>query len=315
MPVTVQREPAGKRMNAQNWAMLIALSILWGGSFFFAEIVLQALPPFTVVLCRVGLAAPVLILAVRLSGMRMPSAWTAWGAFLTMGALNNVLPFSLIVWGQTEISGGLAAILNATTPLFTVVLAHAFTRDEKLDAGRIAGVAFGFLGVAVTIGPGTLSGFDLRDAAQIFVLVAAASYASAGIYGRRFAGQPPIVTAAGQLTASTIIIAPLALLIDRPWTLAVPGIGIWRAIAALALFSTALAYFLYFRILARAGATNLLLVTFLIPVSAILLGAAFLGESLHVRHYVGLLLVGGGLAAIGAQKPAQCKNRRSDRRF
>ena len=288
-------------MSARNWTLLITLSVLWGGSFFFGEIALLAMQPFTIVLFRVGLAATALIVLVYASGNRMPSGPDVWLAFLAMGALNNVIPFSLIVWGQTQIASGLAAILNATTPLFTVLLAHALTRDERLNRNRAVGVLLGFAGVAVMIGPSALADFSLRDAAQICVLGAAASYACAGIFGRRFADRPPVVTAAGQLAASTVLILPVALMVDRPWSGPAPGIGVWGAVAGLALFSTALAYVIYFRILAHAGATNLLLVTFLIPVSAILLGVAFLGETLEIRHGVGLLSIGAGLAAIGAR--------------
>ncbi|MDX1575027.1 MAG: DMT family transporter [Kiloniellales bacterium] len=285
-------------MGPGQWAQLIALSLLWGGSFFFAEVALEALPPLTVVLARVALGALALLAVVRVAGLRLPREVQIWRAFFVMGALNNLIPFSLIVWGQTAITGGLAAILNATTPLFTVVLAHWLTRDEHMTPAKLAGVAIGFLGVAVMIGPAALGSLGLAVLAQIAVLGAAVSYAFAGIYGRRFRDTPPLITAAGQVTASTLLLCPLALAVDRPWALAMPGPTALAALLGLGLLSTAAAYVIYFRILARSGATNLLLVTFLIPVSAILLGALILDERLTVLQLAGMGLIALGLAAI-----------------
>ena len=285
-------------MGSTEWLLLLALSVLWGGSYFFVEVALVDLQPFTVVLARVGLAAAVLVLLSRLTGARMPRDGQTWIAFMVMGALNNLVPFCLIVWGQTQIASGLASILNATTPLFTVVLAHVLTADERMTQNRFGGVVLGLAGVVVLMGPGALSGVGTSALAQAAVLGAALSYAIAGIYGRRFRGLPPLVTAAGQLAATTVMMAPIALLADRPWTMAAPAWSTVGAIAGLALLSTALAYVIYFRILATAGATNLLLVTFLIPVSAILLGVSVLGERLAPEHLIGMALIGGGLAAI-----------------
>jgi drug/metabolite transporter (DMT)-like permease len=215
-----------------------------------------------------------------------------------MGLLNNLIPFSLIFWGQTHIASGLASILNSTTPLFTAVLAHFLTRDERLTANRLAGVLAGLAGVVVMIGPDVLVGLRANVLAQSAVLCAALSYALAGIYGRRFRGTPPLVTAAGQVTSTSVLLLPVVLLADRPWTLPLPGARTWAAVAGLALLCTALAYVIYFRILAVAGATNLLLVTFLIPVSALLLGGLVLGERLEPRHFGGMGLIALGLAAM-----------------
>jgi drug/metabolite transporter (DMT)-like permease len=220
--------------------------------------------------------------------------------FFAMGLLNNLIPFSLIVWGQSHIASGLASILNATTPLFTVIVAHFLTSDERMTGSRLFGVLAGLAGVIVMIGPGFLAGVGTSVLAQIAVLGAALSYAFAGIFGRRFSrmGVPPLLTATGQVTASTALLAPTVLIIDQPWTLPMPSGQVWAAVIGLALLSTSLAYVLYFRILATAGATNLLLVTFLIPVSAILLGAALLSERLNPEHFLGMALIGLGLAAI-----------------
>lgn len=293
-------ETVNTKMGLFEWFLLLVLSIFWGGSFFFVGVAVKALPPLTIVVLRVGLAALALNLIVRVIGMRMPKEWSYWKAFFGMGLLNNMIPFCLIVWGQTHIASGLASILNATTPLFTVLVAHAFTKDEKISGGRLCGVLIGFIGVAVIIGLDSLGGLESNTLAQLAVLGGALFYAFAGVYGRRFKsmGAAPLVTATGQVTASTILLAPLALVVDQPWSLVMPGMGVWSAVVALALVSTALAYIIYFRILATAGATNLLLVTFLIPVSAILLGALFLGEQLAGKDFVGMTLICFGLAAI-----------------
>lgn len=287
-------------MTAREWGMLLTLSLVWGGSFFFYEIAVRQLPVFTVVVCRVGLAAVILLAVLRLTGQRLPRSGKVWAAFFGMGMLNNVIPFSLIVAGQQSVASGVASILNAATPLFGVIFAHLLTQDEKLTPLKLAGVIVGFLGVAVMIGPDAISGLGGNLAAQMMILAGAASYAFAGIFGRRFKamGVSPMATATGQVIASSIILLPLVLVIDRPWTLPAPG---WDAIAALigvAAISTAFAYFLYFRILASAGATNLLLVTFLIPISAILLGTAFLSEALLPRQIAGMALIGLGLSLI-----------------
>jgi len=290
-----------RTMGCADWAMLIALSLLWGCSFLFVEVALDALEPFTIVALRVGLAAIALNIAVIATGHRMQIDGRVWGAFLGMGFLNNLVPFSLIVWGQTQITSGLASILNATTPLFTVVVAHFLTRDEKMTGGGLAGVIIGFVGVVVMIGPEAMGEIGLAVLAQLAILSAALFYAFASVFGRRFGrmGVAPLVAATGQVTASSAMIAPVAVIVEQPWMLpAMPGSEVWGAVIALALLSTACAYVLYFRLLASAGATNLLLVTFLIPVSAIMLGTGILGERLDSRHFAGMALIGLGLAAI-----------------
>ena len=292
------RSDVKRTMGPLEWGMLLLLAVLWGGSFFFSKIAVGELPPLTVVLCRVVLAALALNVVVLLSGRRMSADLKLWRALFVMGLLNNAIPFSLIFWGQTQIASGLASILNATTPLFTVLVAHVATTDEKLTAPRLLGVFTGVAGVAIMIGPGAFAGGGGDTLAKIAVLGAALSYAFAGVWGRRFRGVPSLVTAAGQLTASSLVMAPVVLLLDRPWTLAVPSARVLLAIAGLVLFSTAAGYVVYFAILARAGATNVLLVTLLIPPSAMLLGALFLAERIEPRDLVGLAFIASGLAAI-----------------
>lgn len=296
-----------KTMGATEWLLLVTLSVLWGGSFFFNALALAELPTLTVVIARIGLAALALWIIIGLTGDRPHMGLGLWLAFFAMGALNNAIPFTLIVWGQTRIGSGLAAILNAMTPVFTVILAHWLTRDERMTPARLTGVACGLLGVVVMIGPAALEELGLQVLAQLAVVGATIAYAFAGIFGRRFRDVPPLVTAAGQLTGSTAIMLPLALLVDRPWTLAPPSATTWGALLALALLSTAVAYVIYFRILARAGATNLLLVTFLIPVSALLLGVTVLDEVLEPSHLAGMILIGLGLAAIDGRPLAACR--------
>ena len=291
---------AALRMGPAEWLMLAALSVLWGGSFFFVAVAVRDLPPFVIVTLRVGLAAVALNMALLVMGVRLPVGMRWWLAFLGMGLLNNVIPFTLIVWGQTHIASGLASILNATTPFFTIAVAHFLTPDEKLTPARLGGIIVAFCGVAIIIGPDALSGWRSDLLAQLAVLAATISYAFAGVFGRRFRamGATPLITAAGQLTASTAFLIPLTLFVERPWSLPPPGWETAAAVAGLALLSTALAYILYFRILAAAGAGNLLLVTLLIPATAILLGAAVLREPLLYYHFMGAAVLAAGLAVV-----------------
>lgn len=287
-------------MTPYEWGLLITLSILWGGSFFFQEVAVRELPTFTIVFSRVALAAVILFLVARLMGTVIPLSLEAWLAFFGMGLLNNVIPFTLIVWGQTQIASGLASILNATTPLFAVLVTHFLTTDEKATGLKILGVVIGFFGVAVMIGADLLGGLGDNLFAQLAILSAALTYGFAGVFGRRFKrmGVPPVSAAFGQVTASSVWLFPLMMISDKPWTLSIPSTSTIAALVALAGFSTALAYIMVFRILASAGATNVLLVTFLVPVSAILLGILVLGEVLETKHFVGMLLIGAGLAVI-----------------
>ena len=284
-------------MGLKEWGLIILLSIMWGGSFFFVGLAVKEVTPLTIVFCRVSIAAVILLAAVYLKGDKMPTAPGLWGSFFIMGALNNLIPFGLIVWGQTHIESGLASILNATTPIFSVVLAHFFIREERLTANRAAGVLIGWTGVAVLIGIASLKGFGMAVMGQIAVLGAALSYAIAAIYGRRFKGLSPLVVATGMLCGSAVMIAPLALFIEQPWNLS-PSMAAVVALIGLAAISTSLAYIIYFRVLATSGPTNLLLVTFLIPPSAILLGVIVLGEQLGWNAFAGMGLIFLGLIAI-----------------
>ncbi len=307
-----QTQTLKSSMTALEWGMLVLLSVLWGGSFFFNGVAVRDLPPFTIVVVRVALAAITLWGLMAVLKLKMPTDLKTWQLFFGMGLLNNVLPFSLIVWGQEQIASGIASILNATTPLFAVVVAHIFTTDEKITPARLMGVLSGLCGVIIMMGEASWSAFEKSDLyAQVAILGGAFCYALAGVYGRRFKrlGLAPMAIATGQVTASSLLLFPVMLLVDQPWTLPMPSLETWAALGAVAVFSTALAYNLYFRILATAGATNLLLVTFLVPVSAILLGVSLLGEVLEVKHVVGMVLIGGGLAAIDGRLWRYCRRR------
>lgn len=284
-------------MSAPEWGLLLLLSLVWGGSFFFAAVALEDLSPLRVVFFRVAGAAVLLWLVMCVRAQRIPRRADVWGALFVMGFLNNVVPFSLIVWAQTDISSGLASILNATTPIFTLLVANALTLDEKLTPARLCGVLLGFGGVAVLLGGPGAQGAYLP---MLAVLGAALSYGFASVWGKRFRGLglSPMATATGQVSASSLMLVPLVVFLDGPLSLALPSTATLAALAGLAAVSTAFAYLLYFRILSSAGATNLSLVTLLIPPSAILLGVLFLAEVPTGRQMAGLAVIGLGLLVI-----------------
>ncbi|NOH96666.1 DMT family transporter [Vibrio sp. 99-70-13A1] len=286
-------------MSTRLWVMLVLLSMLWGGSFFFVGIAVNELPPLTIVALRVGIAAITLWCIALLLGLKPPKELSVWGAFFKVGLLNNVIPFVLIVWGQTQIASGLASILNAATPISAVIVAGLLLPDERPTPLKIMGVGIGFIGVVVMIGLPALSGGGSL-LAQLAVITATICYAFAGVYSRRFKtmGISPIIVAAGQVTASTMILLPISLLVDGPLNISSVSSHTWFAIIGLAVVSTALAYVMYFKIIELAGATNVLLVTLLVPVSAILLGYIFLNETLEPIHFVGMSLIALGLSAI-----------------
>ncbi len=294
--------PAGinSRMGLVEWSMLVLLSMLWGGSYFFVEIALQEWSPLLIVAVRVVVAAIVIWGIVLAAGLPVPQSRSAWMAFFWMGLLNNVFPFLLIVWGQKEIESGLAAILNAAAPIFSVIVAGVWLKDEPVTRSRLLGAVLGLIGVVVLIGPSALAGLDANLLAQIAVLGAALSYAFAGVYARRFPRMnvDPIVAAAGQLLMSSLIMILLALMFAAPTQLIESSAKVWITVGLMAVFSTALAYILYFRLLASAGATNAILVTLLIPVTAILLGALILDERLQWLHFLGMAVIGLGLLMI-----------------
>jgi drug/metabolite transporter (DMT)-like permease len=290
------RSPA---MNGTAWALLLILSVLWGATFFFWKVLVEHLPPFTVVFGRVGIAAFVLIVVLAIRGETLPLTRNAWTRFMVMAALNNAIPFALIAYGETTIASGLASILNATTPVFTVLVAHALTDDEKLTPLRVFGVGLGFVGVVVLVWPDMLRGSVTGNLlGELACVLAAVTYAFAGVYGKRFRGMPAITVATGQLAAASLLMLPLVILVDRPWQLPAPPVSTWAALVGTAVFCTAVGYPVYFRLLALAGATNLLLVTLLLPITTLLLGALFLDEAITPVALTGMAIIGLGLAAI-----------------
>ncbi len=276
--------------------LLLALATVWGGSFFFAEIALREVPPLTIALHRVFWAVPALALVVFWQGIAIPKSIRAWMCYLVMGALNNAIPFSLIFWGQTSISSGLASILNGTTAVFGAVVAGMLLVDEPLTPRKIIGALFGVFGVGVIMGLDALTSFSLQNLGQLAVIGAALSYAFAGVWGKRYlAKYPPIMNAFGMLVGSTVLMLPVAI-----FTEGMPVMNlsreVWASLFAIAIASTAVAYLLYFKILARAGSSNLMLVTLLIPPVAVSLGVVFLGEKLGIEALLGFGIIAAGIA-------------------
>jgi len=289
------RAPA---LDTTAWVLLVLLSIVWGGSFFLAEVALAELPPVTIVAARMVFGAAGLWALVLILRPALPRDRKTWRDLLVMGVLNNALPFSLIVTGQVWVTGGMAGVLNATTPVFGVLAAHVLTSDEKLTPNRLAGVLLGFCGVVVLLGPSVVGGIDGQILGSLLLLAAAMSYAAAGLWGRRLRHLPPISAATGQATCSMLILLPAAALIDRPWTLDAPSTTVWISLVAIGLVCTSLAYVMFFAILRRAGGSNVMLVTLLVPPSAIVLGVLFLAEPVSTEQLAGMALIALGLVAI-----------------
>jgi drug/metabolite transporter (DMT)-like permease len=287
-------------MNRSDWATLLILALTWGAAFMFIGVAVREVAPLTYVWLRVTIAAAAMWawVAWRRESAGLPRG--IWGAILFLALFNNVVPFILFGWGQTHIASGLASILNATTPIWGVVVAHFFTADEKISPRKLAGIGLGFGGVALMIGPALFGDLGSNLLAQLACVTAALCYAFAGVYARRFRrmGVSPIAVTTGQLSASAVVMLPLALIVDQPWTASLPSLQAIGAIVALGVVSSAFGYVLYFRLIDRAGATNALLVTLLVPPVAILLGALFLSEVIGVRDIAGLGLIALGLAAI-----------------
>ncbi|MEM9230635.1 MAG: DMT family transporter [Pseudomonadota bacterium] len=287
--------PPSPTLDMKSTLMLLALAAVWGGTFFFAEIALREVPPLTIALHRIVWAIPVLAVFVVAKRAAQPVSVRTCAAFVVMGALNNAIPFSLIFWGQTQIESGLASILNGTTAMFGAVVAGLLLPDEALTTKKVMGGALGLAGVAIIMGPQTLTGFDPASLAQLAILGATLSYAFAGVWGKRMlSGQPPLVNTLGMLLGSVLVMVPLVLIFDGPPSLALSA-QVWGALLAMAVLSTALAYVLYFSVLTRAGAANLLLVTLLIPPFAIGLGVVFLGESLGLNAMIGFAVIATGI--------------------
>ncbi len=289
-----------QRVGARDWLLLALLSLLWGGSFFCYKVLDDGgLPPLTLVLGRVAIATAALLALMAMRRMTLRAFSTMWREFLILGLLNNVVPFFLFAYGEEHVASGLAAITNATTPMFTLLIAACVTR-ERLTLAKLIGVALGLIGVAIVVGPSVLRGFDPANLAQLACIGAAISYSVAVLYGRRVIadGMDAVTVTTGQLAASTVVVLPFALVLEHPWTLAMPSAATWGAWLVIGLVCSAAAYVLYFRLIATIGAVNASLVTLLVPVSALILGALALGERLGVAAFAGMAVIGFGLLVI-----------------
>lgn len=278
--------------------MLVVLGIIWGGSFFFARIAVSELQPLTLVLFRVAIAAIALQIYLAATGVSFRAALPYAPGLVLLAVLNNVIPFSLIFAGQTQLGAGLASVLNATTPFWTVLLASQLTTDEKLSWNKVSGILLGIAGTAVMIGPGLFSGLGAPIWAKLALIGASVSYAFALMVAKRLRGIPPAVVATAQLTASTVVMFPIVLILNGSDGLFAFSTPVWAAVLSLALLSTAFAYLLYFRLVAEAGATNASLVTLIVPASAVLLGVLFLGERLEPIEMLGMVVIALGLVTI-----------------
>ena len=289
-----------QQMTGREWGILLFLALIWGGAFLFIGVAVRHVDPLTYVWLRLTIAAAAMWLFLRVRGERLGLPREVWGSILLLALLNNALPFTLFGWGQTHIASGLASILNATTPIWGVLVAHLFTQDERMNPRKIAGVLLGFGGVATMIGPSLLAQVGTDALAQLACIAASLSYAVAAVWARRFRrmGLSPMSVTTGQLSAGALMMLPLAMLVDQPWTQPFPPVTAWGAIVALALLCTAFGYVLYFRLIDSAGATNALLVTLLVPPFAILFGGLLLNEVLAPQDFAGLALIALGLAAI-----------------
>jgi len=287
-----------KTLSTRAWAELVLLALIWGASFLCVAIALQEIGPLTVVAHRVFWAMLALWAVVAIMRLPIPRSPAVWLAFAVMGVLNNVVPFGLMAWGQLYIESGLTSIFNAATAIFGVVVATFFFADERLTPRKTIGVALGFAGVAIAIGLENLRAFDIQSLAQLAVVAGTLSYALASVWARKMlSGHPPQVAAAGMVTGATVIMVPVAWMFEGPITLDLAPRTL-TAISYYALVGTALAYLLYYRVLAMAGSSNLMLVTLIIPPVAIVLGAWVLDEALPPTAYAGFALLALGLCVL-----------------
>jgi drug/metabolite transporter (DMT)-like permease len=288
------------KMSAADWGIIMLLSLLWGGAFFMIELGLRGFPPNTLVFLRMALAVPPMLLILKIMGHHMPRDGRSWGQLFVLGAINAAFPFILFFWGQTHIESGLASILNATTPLWGVVTAHFLTRDEKATPARIAGVLLGLAGIVVMVGTDALGGMSGSVLAQFACLAATLLYALAAVYGRTLSqsSMTPLVVATGQVITAALIMLPVMLIADQPWNLPAAGWDAWAGAIGLAIPSTAIAYFFYFRLIDSAGASNAMLVAFIMPVIAVILGVVALGETVEAKELAGAALIALGLLVM-----------------
>lgn len=285
-------------MSTSAWLILLLLAALWGGSFVFSKVAVSQVTPLTLVLARVLLAAITLHVVCLFTGVRLLTTMKAWVAYFVMGLLNNVIAFSLIFWGQQSIEASLSAILTGATPFFTVLIAGLVLADERFSTAKVIGLIIGFAGVVLVIGPRHVLGLGEHLLAELAIVGAALAYGFSGVWGRRFAGENPLATATGQLTAASVMMIPIAFYFERPLELGPLSTPVITSVLALAIVSTAIAYLLFFKVLKMAGATNTSLVTMLVPVFTMVIAVPTLGESIDALKLLGLIVIGIGLAVL-----------------
>lgn len=287
------------RMGPTEWGLIVLQSMLWGSAYFFIAIARNDMPALSISTLRLAPAFVVLLTIVLSLGYRLPATWAEWRLFIFFSAFNNVIPFVLVVYGQKEATGGMAAIFNATAPLFGVFLAHLLTHDEKLSWNRLAGILMGIAGVAVLVGHNIAGGSMASLLAYLALLGAPFCYAMSNVFvRRRLSHYEPFILAVTQMAGALILSLALALVIDRPWTRPIPALEIIAAVVAMGVLASALASLCHFTVLQRAGATNALLVTLIMPLTPIVLGGLFLGDRLTPRDIAGALIIAAALIII-----------------
>ena len=278
-------------MKSKAALYLAILGVIWGTSFLFIKICVGSIPLFTFVAGRMLMGGCVLYAVLLLQGDNMPRLGQAWIPFAFIGFFNALLPYGLIAWGEQYISSGLAAILNATTPIFTVIIAHYFISDERFTVGRITGILLGFLGVVVIVWPELQRGMSFDVWGQLAVVGGSLGYAIAIVYARKhLQGVPAIKTSIGMLASGFVMTIPLVLLLEDPLAIQ-PTRAAWLSWVALGVFGTAVAYLLYYWLVRHAGATYTSLVTFLLPPMGVFWGAVILGETIGWIQAVGSLVI------------------------
>ena len=277
-------------MNAKEWALLVLLAVIWGANFFFIEVALVGLSPLMIVFLRMAMAAVLMLIYLHATGHRLPREWKLWKAFVVLGLLNSLVPFLLITWGQTHIESGLAAILNATTPIFSVILTHFLTDDEKMTGNRVVGVILGMMGVCLLIGPEALSGFSFEALGQFAILGATTCYAYGAIRTRLLKDKPVLIVMTCTLCAASLMLLPFILIFELPLQLEQTG-SVIVAVLYLAIIGTAAGHLIFYYVISRVGANNTLLVAFLVPITALLLGTFILGEKLSGLALIGMFII------------------------
>lgn len=304
---TPATSPKSGNPGALDYALLVLLAALWGSSYAFIKIAVETVPPLTTIAIRALLASVILIAVAKAQGHRLDTVRGHWPGLLMQALLNSILPFTLIAWSLVYIDSGLAGILNATPPIFVLLITYLWTRHEPVTLSRLLGVAAGIGGVALMIGVDALSGLGRNALAQLAVTAASLCYGFAAIYGRRFNAVPPAITGAGTMAWAAVVLIPLSLIFDRPWTVS-PSAASLAALFFLSAFSTALALILYFRLIRTLGSMGLSSNSYLRVAVSVFVGVAFLGESIGWSTIAGVILILTGVATINRAKHAGARD-------